>query len=356
MKKLFAAFLVFAASAVFAQSNGVEDTIRVASLQRFNAPSVGAIIVQNVLKFDFQAEILDANRNKIRDVKEYTQRPKKEEFAKKTQGGRGTTVSLVIHETIDKPGIYYLRVGVTATGEVGGSAKKDYLYAIMVDYPKVLSAVNLRKNYYFSEKEAFSFATAEYTDANAYSYRIFDGATIVDSGRGSMLRLDKVLSDINNVGKSLSLKGYYQGNEIQYKTLFSDSVFSSSWDISVQKPNLDEFNGWKSKADPEWMVSVYNNFSKSFLFIYLGATPSGGFVVVRPDARNISVKAEPEGFLKGSGFNTRKQGSFFYIDLDVNDDYIQEMKETEVAVKVTISFRTQFGESVKRDYYAVVIK
>lgn len=341
----------------FAQKGGadVNDTIRVASYQEFNAPSVGALVFANVLKFNFTAELLNADKQKIRDITKYTQKPKKEDFSKYTQGGRGTTVVLLVTETIEDPGIYYVRVGVTVGGEVGGSASKDYTYMVIVDYPRVLAPISIRKNYYFAETEAIAFGTAEYTDQRAYSFQVLDNGAIVDSGRGSIIKLDKALNEKANVGKKLTVKGFYRGKQFKYKTMTSDSVFNTEWEFSVDKPSLDEFSGWKKTPDNEWLVSVYNSFSKSFLYIYLGVKP-GGFVVVRPEATNISVRAEPEGFLKGSGYSTRKQGSFFYIDLDVNDDFIQQMQETEVAVKVTISFRTQFGESFKRDYYAVVIK
>lgn len=354
MRKYLLIILFVGISAVsFGQKVEVFDTINVATLQNFNAPSVGALVLSNILKFDFSAELLNENLSKIRDIRKHTQKPRKEDFAKYTTGGRGTTVWLVLHDMIENPGKYYIKVSIRASGELG-ALNKDVYYLVNCYIPRMAAPINLRKTYFFSESETFSFATVDYTDPNAYSYEVVDGSTAVLRGVGPVVKLDTILNDINNFGKQLTIKGLYQGKEFSYKNPQSGEVEKSTWQFAIEKPTLDEFNGWSSKDNDDWLISVYNSFSKQFLFVYLGMKPNG-FVVVRPEARGLRVTSEPENFITGA--NQRKQGSFLYIDLLINEEFLNNMAVgSDEKVKITIQFTTQFGEKVKKEYYGVVIK
>jgi len=335
----------------------ISDTIHVVTLQSFNVPQVGAIVAANLLSFDFTAELLTAGGQKVRDIKGFTQRPRKEDFSKYVSGGRGTTVWLVLHDFIDQPGSYMVKITVSGKGETG-AFKADRYYAVIVSEPTLAAPITLRPNYYFSENDVMSFATSEYTDFNLYSYQVLDGSAIIDSGRGSVVRLDKILSDINSVGKSITIKGFYQGNQFTFRNPFKDAVENSEWTFSIDKPAVQKFNGWSS-AEPKagedpWYISVDNQFSKSFLFTYMGMKP-GGIVAVTPEVRNLRVTAEPEAFITGA--TQRKQGVFVYIDLNVNPEFMNAMSTgSDADIKITVQFRTQFGDQVKETFYATVIK
>lgn len=338
-------------------SQNISDTIRVVSLQTFNVPQVGAIVAANLLSFDFSAELMTMSNEKIRNVEKYTQRPRKEDFSKYVSGGRGTTVWLVLHDFIQEPGEYMIKVSVSGKGETG-IFKADRYYMVIVTEPTLAAPITLRPNYYFSENDVMSFATSEYTDFNLYSYQVLDGSALIDSGRGSVVRLDNLLSNIEQVGKKITIKGFYQGKQFSFYSPFRKVSEFSEWSFTIDKPAIQKFNGWSS-AEPKagedpWYISVDNQFSKSFLFVYMGIKP-GGIVAVTPEVRSLRVTSEPEQFITGA--TSRKQGTFVYIDIAVNPEFLGAMSAgSDVDVKINVQFRTQFGDQVKETFYATVIK
>ena len=91
-----------------------------------------------------------------------------------------------------------------------------------VHNPTIASEINLRKDdpYFYSEKETFSFATMEYKDPSAYSFEIKNSAgKLIDSGSGSIIKLDKALNDLKNIGEELLISGKYNGKEFQYNKM-----------------------------------------------------------------------------------------------------------------------------------------
>jgi len=350
---LFLAFIFVMASQPFAQKVDVLDTIKVASLQNFNAPSVGALVLANILKLDYTAELLGPNLQKIRDVKKATQKPKKEDMPKAVQGGRGTTVWIVFNDMIEEPGTYYIKISINASGELGG-LKKDVYYLVEVYNPMLAAAVNLRPSYYYGEKESFSFATVEYTDPNAYSYEILDGASVVYKNNGPFVKLDTILKVPSNVGKTFKIRGLYQGKEFAFKSSSTGKAEKSTWQFSVERPGLQEFNGWEKKENDQWLVSVYNSLATQFWYVYIGKTPSG-FAVTVPDLNALRITTEPENFI--SGFTQRTIGSFKVVELTINEEFLNQMPIGESKpVKVHVAYKTQFGEAFSKDYYAVVIR
>lgn len=48
---------------------------------------------------------------------------------------------------------------------------------------------------------------------------------------------------------------------------------------------------------------------------------------------------------------------FVYIDLNVNPEFMNAMSAgSDADIKITVQFRTQFGDQVKETFYATVIK
>jgi hypothetical protein len=345
--------LLFLASA-YAQNANVLDTIRVAALQSFNAPSVGALVLGNVLKVDFTCELLNEGMQKIRDPLKVTQKPKKEDFAKYVTGGRGTTVWVVVTDAIEEPGTYYIKIGVNASGEVG-ALKKDFYYMVIVSNPKIAAPVVLRDKYFFSEKETFSFATVDYPDPTLYSFEILDGSNVVYSGSGPVVQLDSMLRTQSYVGKTLKVVGKYQGKEFTYFEGSTGSTKRSTWEFSIAKPNLENLHNWEIKPNDQWLLSVYNKQSLAFWFVYIGNTPNG-FAVTVPEITGLRVTSDPDNFVGGASGN-RISGSFRIVDVSVNEEFLNQMQVgDEQQVKLKITFRTQFGESVTKEYYAVIIK
>lgn len=357
MKKLIilSMVLLVLTGNTFAQKVDVKDTIKVAVLQNFNAPSVGALVLANVLKLDIAAELLDANLKKLRDIKKITQKPKKEDLPKATAGGRGTTVWAVLSDMVEQPGTYYIKVSVNMSGEVG-SVKSDVYYMLIAYNPALAAPVKLRDKYYFGEKETFSFATVDYPDPNAYSYEISDGGkAVLQKGSGPVVRLDSVFNQVANCGKKLVIKGFYQGKEFSFIDPATKKQMQSTWECNLAQPEISEFSTWKKdKPDENYYLSVDNDMAKQIFYIYTGDTP-GGFAVTVPEIQNLRVSSEPENFVASA--SARKARPFTIVDIKFNEEFLANMKVGDSEnIKLTVTFRTQFGETYRKDFYAVVIK
>lgn len=349
----FFLFILFVSTFSLAQKVDVRDTIKAAAFQNFDVPP---FVLTNILRIDYTVDLLDANLQKIRECKNFYQKPKKEDFAKATAGGRGTTFILFIKESIEQTGTFYIRVSVKASGEQG-SLNKEFYYLVNVDNPTIASALNLRPNYFYGEQGTFSFATVEFGDINAYSFKIEDGGKTILTGVGPIVSLDTVLHNTEFVGKQLTITGIYNGKEFTFKDA-KNELHKSSWQITIDKPSLTDFAGWKKveKDDKgeEFYISIDNPKDREFLFTYIGQTPTG-FVVVKPKFKNYRVTSDFEGLI--NGLTTYDAGSFSYLVLQINNDVYSAIPVGQSQdVKITLTFSTQFENNVKKEFRATIIR
>ena len=103
---LFILSILLISTFSLAQKVEVRDTINAAAYQNFD---VSPFVLGNILRIDYSIDLLDANLQKVRECKNFSQKPKKEDFAKATAGGRGTTFILFIKEAIEQTGTFYIR-------------------------------------------------------------------------------------------------------------------------------------------------------------------------------------------------------------------------------------------------------
>ena len=154
-------FLFISATIVAQSSVTVSDTIDVVTLQKFNVPDDKNIVLTNIKQISIQAELLNSEFSKIRDVEEISQTLSSDEVISKAKDGRGVMVQFVAKEAIEEPGVYYIKIDISYTDEQGKGSASAY-YLVNVSYPRVNSKINLRENYFYSEKETISFATSEF--------------------------------------------------------------------------------------------------------------------------------------------------------------------------------------------------
>jgi len=327
-------FLFFAVSISAQNDIVVSDTVNVVTLQKFNVPNDKNIVLTNIKQISIQAELLDSKFNKIRDVEEIFQTLSSDEVISKAKDGRGVMVQFVVKEAIEKPGVYYL---------------------VNVSYPRVNSKINLRENYFYSEKETMSFATNEFADPNGYSYEIFDPTgNVLASGRSSIISFNNVFNNVKNVGREITVKGYYKDKQFFYEH-YGDDVHKSEWTFRLNKPNLEEFNDWK-KANPNdrIAISAWNKNAMRLLYTYTGNTPSG-FVVVYPEINDFRFKGEPAELFKNSRYS--RSGNFLYVSFSLEEEYLAEMEDcAEQPVRISIEFITQFDEKVEKIYEGTILK
>lgn len=346
-------FSFFSVQYVSGQNINITDTINVVTLQNFSVPKNKSIVLTNIRDVNFKTELLNENLQKIRDCKNDWQEPSKNEFP--ISGKRGQMVQYKVNESIQDEGKYYIKISINYKDEETDNKLEAY-YLINVTYPTIASNINLRSDYFFSEKETFSFSTIEFSDQKSYSYRITDqNNSVLESGKGPVVNLNKIFNNESNFGKTITVIGYYKDKEFQYKDFQTSEIKKSSWIIKLQKPELDEFVNWKRKEEKgDLLLSIYNDKAMTFLYLYVGKTPSG-FAVVAPKARNLNVTSEPQDFLQSFSANT--SGKFLIVNLKVNQKFVEAIEDCgEEFVKVKIQFVTQFGESVIKEYYATVIK
>lgn len=355
MKYYLVLFFVLTVS-IFGQNPVVvQDTINVVTLQSFNVPKSKYIVMANIRSLKVTAELFDKDMQKIRDCNDYWQYPSPKDLANQLKGKRGATIQYVLHESIDKIGTYYVKTTVDYQGEEGSGTTAAY-YMINVDYPHMGAAIKLRPNYFYSEKETFSFSVLEFQDPNAYGYQIVDDAGAeIETGKGAIVSLNSVLKNIKYVGRKIKVIGTYQGQQFQYKPLTGGDVKESVWEFVIDKPTLDEFSDWKKDNDKDQiMISAYSQNAMRILYTYIGNTESG-FVVVAPEAKNFKLEADPADMI--TNISARTQRNFLFITFKISEDYLSTMADcSEKEFTMTIRFTTQFGEKIEKKYTATILK
>jgi hypothetical protein len=351
MRKIILVLVFLTPFVLFAQKGSkIIDTLHVVTLQKFKVPSDRNIVLQNILGVSVDASILNESGNFVRKAKEVWQAPNKKEFAKEVRGGRGVTVQLSFRDALDKPGTYFMDVKIKIKDENRRTHVIPAKYMIVVDYPTLAAQIKLRKKgpYYFSEKETFSFATIEFPDPNKYSYQILTpSGRVIQQGLGSVVVLDTVFKDLNNVGKKLTIKGMYAGKEFYYHENGNNEPQLSEWHVMLQAPEINYFGDWVEasvKNDNPVVLSVYNENVKKMLFTYGNTTVEGNFVFVAPQIRNLTLRCDPEGLVTVRSHTT--VGVFTYIYLDFNQEMLNAIEDCGQldGVKLHIEFNTQFGK------------
>lgn len=363
MKRISILVLLLAVSINFAQGK-VADTIHVVTLQKFKIPSDRNIVFSNILDFNVSANILDESGNLVRPSKDVWQSPSMKDFKKDVAGGRGATVQFSFNDMLEKPGTYFLEAKIKIKDENRRSHTIPAKYMIVVDYPTMASEINLRKGqpYYYTEKETFSFATIEFADPNKYSYQIVDpGNKVLQEGRGSIVELDTVFKDLGNVGKKLTVKGFYDGKPFYFKSNGDVEPKLSEWEVQLQKPKFTEFHDWligsvDSKSDVPLVISVYNESAKKLLYTYGNSTSEGNFVFVAPQIRGLNVRSEPEGLITSKG--STQAGVFVNVFIDYDEQALNLIEDCGQldGVKLHVEFTTQFNERIVKEYTATLIK
>jgi hypothetical protein len=361
IKKLLL-FVFFCTIGIFAQAFNFEDTVYATTMQEFNVPSKLAYVAQHLIDFDFKAELLDANGNKLRDCPKFLQKPPNNEEIQKAvrelshDMRSGVSVAVSVQETIEQAGTYIVKFYVSGTGENRKSGTAEHYFLVHVTDPIIAVPVRLRPEYYFGESESFSFATVEYNNINDYSYTISNSkGDVITQGVGSFIKLDGLLNKMDgdramNIGELVTIKGMYQGKEFTYKMSNSDSTFKSVWQFRIVAPEINFFSAWAEKNNSNWVISVDNDHAKQFLVGYMAKVPNG-IIVVTPIIKNLRIRSDPENFVTGGRIRTTK--IFSFLDITVNNDFLQPGQDQFVAV--TFQFNSQFGTE-KKTFFATVIK
>ncbi len=355
MKKLLLLILLVLAVTVFAQKNpNVSDTISVVTLEKFSVPKDKQIVLTNIKQSSITAELLDKEFNKIRAIDDIVQNPSQAVVKRRAKGGRGIMVQYSVYATIEDPGEYYIKISIKYRDEKGRGNASAY-YKIIVSYPTVNNEIRLRKNYFFSERETMSFATADFSDLNGYSYKIVDvDNNALAEGVGPIVNLNEVMKDIKNLNKTITVVGYYHSKQFFYKFNGYDYQ-KSEWSFTLNKPNLEEFDDWKKANDADKIsISAWNKNAMRFLYTYTGNTPNG-FVVVYPEIKNFKFIGEPSDLFAQAKYS--RSGNFLYVTFNLNDKFLAEMEDcSEQEVKIKIKFTTQFGEKIEKEYDGTILK
>lgn len=355
MKKIYTIILIFFLPVfIFPQVN-VRDSVSTVTMEQFSVPGFPDILL-NVKSVAYAAELLDSKLIKIKDCDPPRQRPSKEDFAKKVaKENRGTTVAFLTDESIEEAGVYYIKTNVTYTSENDAKGNFSDYYKVTARYPTIASEVSLSDAYYYGENETFSFATAEFSEFNEYSYKISDDkGKEIEKGKGPIVRLNKLLNDATSVGKKFIIQGLYKNKIFKYIDGKSKEPKKTEWAFTVNKPQgISEINAWGSEKDVEngavWYIGVSNSFSKDFQFTYTSQR-GNSFIIAVPECKSLSVTSDPEGLVQD--FSYMKNGAWLHVNITTNEDYLNNLAG-DTDITLNISFQTQF-EKVQRTYKATI--
>jgi len=346
--------MIFSSISYGQSATNISDTISVVTLERFSVPQDKQIVLTNIKASEIEAELLDNEFNKIRTIDDIVQNPSKAEVKRKSKGGRGVMVQYAVYATIEHPGEYYVKININYRDEKGRGSASAF-YKIEVSYPTVNNQISLRENYFYSERETMSFATADFSDLNGYSYKVVDeDNNSLAEGIGPIVNLDNVMGVIKNIGKKITVIGRYHDKPFFYKYNGFDYQ-KSEWSFTLNKPNIEEFDDWK-KSNPADVISIsaWNKNAMRFLYTYTGSTENG-FVVVYPEIKKFKFVGEPADMFMQAKHS--RAGNFLYITFQLNDEFLADMEDcTEQEVNIKIEFTTQFGEKIEKEYDGIILK
>jgi hypothetical protein len=354
MKKIIIISILMTLSVIAQKAPKISDTLSVITLERFSVPKDKQIVLTNIKESIIRAELLDKNFKKIRNIKEIAQSPSQRVIKYKSKGGRGVMVQYNVYATIEEPGEYFVKIEIKYRDEKGDGKASAY-YKVDASYPMANNEISLRENYYYSERETMSFATADFADISGYSYKIIDvDNNELAKGVGPIVKLDGVMSDIKNLGKEITVVGYYHDRQFFYKYNGFDFQ-KSEWKFTLNKPNIEEFDDWK-KSSPDQVISLsaWNKNAMRFLYTYTGNTPNG-FVVVYPEIKNFKFTGEPANMFTSPKYS--RAGNFLYVTFKLNEEYLDNMEDySEQQVNIKVAFTTQFGEKIEKEYDGTILK
>jgi hypothetical protein len=357
MKRYIALFIIIAAISGYAQPEKINDTLNVAAFQEFTIPTVGAKVIGNIISIDITGQLLDENLNVIRPSEDIIQVPSDEDLPKYIgRDGRGAVVWFVVNESIADVGTFYVHVNIDGRGEKGTSLNVDYYFLINVRYPILASPFKLKSNYVFSEQEFFSFATSEFNNPEKYSFNISRDGSIISSGNSSVVYLDSILNDRKNVGKTITIEGFYNGEPFMYADPITGEGKNSTWSFTISPPKvISEVHAWDPELDnPDpWIVYINNSFSKQFQYAYTQSTDKG-LITLTPEIQNLRVSTDPPEFLDYADVQT--SGIWSVVVIHPNDIFLSRIDECSfVPVTISIEFDTQFYEHKSYQYKAAII-
>ncbi len=362
MKKTLLFFLLVTFSC-FAQSK-VVDTLNLVTMQKFKVPASREIVLTNIKSVKIEAELLNSSMQVIREIKELNQDPAPSKMAAALSGKRSVLVTFSCYETIDEPGTYFVRIKINAISETGQQTG-ERISRLEVKNPILAAPLNLRSEYLFNEKETFSFATLEYTNFNLYSYTIYNenSDAVLEEGKGPIVTLDKWLSDINMVGARIKIVGRYNGKEFKYQKK-DGTVESSTWVTTVKKLALFKNlvlltteNDVKSGKVQPLVVSAYNPAIFRLPYGYFSKSETGTFVTALPILKSVVVTSEPAELVKDFIADVPTKGAFSFIQVNLNQDYINSLPECgQQEVKLRVSFKTQFNDTMNETYQFIILK
>lgn len=356
-------FFIFITAQIFAQIK-VIDTLNVVTMQKFKVPGSKEIVLTNIKSVKIEAELLNADMQVIRQIKEYNQDPAPSKMQDALRGKRSVLVTFSCFETLDEPGTYFVRIKINAVSETGPQAG-ERISRIEVKNPILAAPLNLRSEYLYNEKETFSFATLEYTDFNLYSYTIYNdnSGAVLEEGKGPIVTLDKWLSDMNLVGSKIKIVGKYNGKEFKYQKK-DGTVESTQWVTSIRKLTLfknlvlltTESDVKSGKTQPI-VVSAYNTAIFRLPYGYFSKSEVGTFVTALPILKSVNVTSDPPEFVKDYIADVPTKGAFSFVQININQDYINNLPDCgQQEVKLRVSFKTQFNETMTETYQFIILK
>jgi hypothetical protein len=208
--------------------------------------------------------------------------------------------------TLEDTGSYVVERYSKLTAESGTVRDSLVRWNLRIDFPNLLAPLQVDSAYYPGESPVIAFATREFPEAQGYTYSLRQGTTVLDTGAGSNIFLQKFVNDPKYISreKVYEARGYYNGRIFSYLSGTDRKAHSSAWRFKILQPVLEDLGVlWSSDMScpidslpvlPMEMHSAYN--PRLFGFAYL--TPKGNsFIFTNAKISNLRVQADPEEFL-----------------------------------------------------------
>jgi hypothetical protein len=211
--------------------------------------------------------------------------------------------------------------------------------------------------YYYAEKGFFNFATSSRENYSLYSYKIEVESTDVYSGSGPIVIIDSLTNNINYVGKTIKIKGYYNKSDFQYYNPATQNYVKSAWSVLIKAPDsdyLEYYGNWTTGALKEGaiVIDLGNPEVNTIKFSYL-VLKKDSYIIIPPKLESLTVESIPDNILSTKHPQVAYGKIWSSFVVEPNQTFLSSLQGLR-NISLSISFTDQFGVRHRRNLNATV--
>jgi len=323
------------------------DTIKVVTLQNFSIPTIFHHVTK-VRNLSLKLYKITANGQvEINNNFETIQSPNNRRLRILTDQhhGIGPSVQFNINGYIEERGNYQLMARLSSLGDFKSPNKlMTKSFNILVEYPVLTSAIELRSKYYLGEKTSVSFAMSGLSNRDDYSYTIIesDSKDTVKSGLGPVVYIDSTIINNENLNKQFNLEIKYRNRIFDFE-LPNGEIRKSIYPkvFSVVFPIIIVESMCGTNINKRKDIVFENEKARRFRFIFQGGSFNNRRLLLNPKLSNIRVRSKHKYITKD--FKQGFDGLGYVIELKPSKAYknLEFCNTYEDIISISFTFKSK---------------